>query len=639
MGHIIASNIGGYSINNGMNTVNNLKPEELFSYQRQSVSKGSDGNRTKTMRDQRLENTDSAKTYLGMDLLEANMLDEDRNHGADEYPSNSGMEAMIGGEQTRRVLGIIIDKIKSGKCKALVIWSTCRLWRRVSLCEFLVDIMAKHGVTLVDRNGTLDLTTPDGRNRLFAAATSAMHMREMAVVNSPRGVRRSRDRGLAVASCDVLGFRSLGRGRVKVIPDEIELVKRIFREFCSGKNRTQIAKGLMADGIILMPDLQGKRAVKRTEQTSHLIHNKSVTSILTDVRYIGQIPHEKQVWDCAELLIDGEPAIEPALFYKAQALLNGSRRTSNNYSPDNYLAGLFRCSYCGQYLSVNPQKQSDGTTKKFWTNKKSDVQCWCTHSLPSISEGSMRSYTEDVLMPLLQSEAIAIIKARDQNAIANQIAILEKKIEAEVTEFKARVKEIFGNRSLTGMGSAMEVLQDEHDLKLSEMSSTLTALRAQHERDKAETQNALAAISEWDRLNHDQRRIAIHHVLRWVALIASEDFLTRLSRRGIRDYERERAGAPPAGKVVFLTAWGTIHTAIVERVRIADRSPRHKSLGLITANPSQCVGSAADLPDGGVGFASGLRRSYDCKGYFYKPEDVLPGFGHQNDPPVIKIDN
>ncbi len=208
-------------------------------------------------------------------------------------------------------------------------------------------------------------------------------------------------------------------------------------------SKAAIARQLMGEGIALAPDLYDSRSIKRTDETSHLIYTKQINTVLRDVRYQGKQPHEDQVWDCPAFLIDGEPAVEPALFERAQELLDDQRKVSNNVSPDNYLAGLFKCGLCGQYLTVNPVRQKDGTIKKYWVSKKHDVQTWCTHSLPNITEPAMRAYTEQVLLPLLMAELDTMRETLEGTDVAAEIAVMQNQIKEKKQAFKDCIKQQF----------------------------------------------------------------------------------------------------------------------------------------------------------------------------------------------------
>ena len=609
------------------NNHSHLTAENTISYQRQSVSKG-DG-RSKSLTDQAECNIETA-AYYGLPLTTANQWDEEKNHGGDEWWS--GALTIENSARYRPILTKIVNGIVAGTVRCLVVWSLDRVWRSVSIAGILIDLMGKHGCLLYDRNGEVDISTPDGRNKVLNNAIAAQHLREMAVVNSPRGVRKSREKGLVVVGSDVLGFRNCGNGRVRAIIDEIEMVRDVFAAYCSGSQKTTIARELMKSakekGMLLLDDVSHKHSIKRSPQTKDLVYLKQIDRILRDCRYQGRQPHERKEWPCPAFLIDGQPAVSPAQFEEAQRRLAREKRHGNRACAANHLAGLFRCGICGQGLQVNPNKQVDGTIKKYWAVSKYDIRSWCVHSLPTMTEPIMRSYTEHVLMPLLLVEACEMLDAGKVRAICDEIAVLETELRQHERLFSEKVTHIFDSGA-AGMSSAMQVLTTRHETQMSALIQKLRELREQETLEllrSRETADAVALLSSWSQLDESQKRTAIHKVLLWVALLPSEDFASRAARRGVpRDHNREKVGAPPAGKVMFLTSWGTFHTAILKRVPNPDSATWHKILGIVPAEISECLGTAADLPDPGA-FAAGLERSYQGRGYKYHPSEVMPGY-------------
>ena len=392
-------------------------------------------------------------------------------------------------------------------------------------------------------------------------------------------------------------------------------------------SKAAIARKLMAENIVLAPDLYDIRSVKRIEETHRLIYPKQINTILRDVRYQGKQPHEDQVWECPAFFIDGEPAVDPVLFARAQELLGDPRKRSNNVSADNYLAGLIKCGLCGQYLTVNPVTQKDGTIKKYWISKKHDVQTWCTHSLPNITEPALRTYTEHTLLPLLMAELEDTRQALEGSDVISEIAALHTQIENKTQTFKDCIKQQFKAGKLSSLTAS--ILEEEHQEEIGGLEARIQELE-QVARERAATANLQAntgsLIERWQTLTDDEKRLAIHSVLRWVIVLPSEDFSERPKRKGgARTIDRKENGAPPAGKVVYLTAWGTLHTAVVKRVSNPDSKTWHRPLGLVPAPLEECIGTCADLPDP-AGLAAGLERSFKGRGYKYPPSEVLPGY-------------
>jgi DNA invertase Pin-like site-specific DNA recombinase len=609
--------------------INTLKPGQVVGYARKSVTRGRDGT-NKSISDQHDCNQETADFY-GLPLTSENWMTEEKNHGGDEWWKKCpeiGLEWGAASDQPYRpTLTKLVHGVVKGQIKCVIVWSLDRLFRDVAIAKILIDVFGTNGCLIYDRNGSVPIDSPESRGNVLQTALAAQQYREMCAVNSPRGVKKLREREKIVVTANVLGFRHVTKGRIRVVMEEIELVRRIFVLFCGGMSKAAIARQLMDEGVVLAPDLYETRPIQRIEDTHHLIYNKQINTVLRDVRYIGKQPHEKQTWDCPAFLVDGEPAVEPVLFEKAQELLNRTRRTSNNVSPDNYLAGLIKCGLCGQYLTINPVKQNDGTIKKYWISKKHDIQTWCTHSLPNITEPALRDYTEQMLLPLLIAELDENRQALEGSDIVSEIAVLKTQIEEKTKAFRDCIKRQFREGGLSSLTAS--ILEEEHKEEIGTLETRINELeRIARERAALadDHANAESLIERWQTISDEEKRLAIHSVLRWVIVLPSQDFSARPKLRGgARSIDRKKDGAPPAGKVVYLTAWGTLHTAIIKRVSNPNTESWHKPLGLVSAQLGECIGSCADLPDP-AGLAAGLERSYKGRGYKYHPSEVMPGY-------------
>lgn len=621
-----------------------LVAAEVASYERKS-NKQKDGT-SKSIEDQREANRETAEEY-GLPLLEVNQMSEEPGHGGDEWWLGGGGSGLAGDERTgarhRPSLTRLMEAIRQKQIRAVIVWSIDRLSRDVALTKIMIDIMGECGCALYDRNGYCDILSPEGRASVLQNAILAMQYRELCAVNSPRGTRSTRNKKKVVVSANVVGYRHISKGKVRVIPEEITLVRRIFGLYVSGMSLTAICRTLMAEGIVLAPDLYVTRSIKRNAHTHDIVYPKQIRTILTDVRYRGQQPHEKQIWECKDFLIDGEPAVDQPLFEAAQEIMNGKRRVGNAARTDNYLAGIMKCGTCGQYLCLNPARQKDGTIKRFWQPKKHDVQSWCTHFLPNVTETAVQNYVSATLMPWLMAQVDEMQATIGGSGALDEIAHLQAQIEAKTETLKDEINGIRRTAQTENKnpGSSILTLQGMYDEEVKGLEECVGALEAEEIR-----RQALAVLNErtgtsldrWENLNNDAKKLVIQSVLRWVAIIPSEDFAARPERKGgARSIDRKKDGAPAAGKILFMSAWQTLHTAIIRRIENPDSATWHKPLGLVPAEIDECLGSCAEMPDPAL-FAAGLQRSYDGRGYKYQPCEVMPGYLTDAEAPIHEAD-
>lgn len=626
------SNEGGGDRHGNGTPTQALQADQCDSYERKSTVK-KDGS-TKSLEDQRAVNLETAEEY-GLPLLPQNQRSEAVGSKGSDWWCGGGGTGLPGDDRTgaryRPVLTKIMERVEKDQLKCLIVYSLDRLWRDVALCKMMIDTLGKHGCALYDRSGYVDILTPEGRANVLQQSVRAMEYRELCAVLSPRGCRSTRNKGKTVVTGNVLGYRHVGKGRVIVIIEEIVLVRRIFVMYLAGTSLTDICRTLMSEGIVLAPDLYCVRSVKRNEATHDIVYPKQIRSILCDVRYQGKQPHEGSVWECNDFLIDGLPAVEPAIYEAAQHRLNSRRRIGNAARSDNHLAGLVKCGICGQYLCLNPSKQADGSIKRFWQAKTHDVQSWCTHSLPNVTETALSAYVTTTLMPWLMAQLDETQTTLEGSAGAHEAVRLSQEIATEQMMFKARVRKLYANAEAEGKdpAQALLTLQEMHDEAVLCRETRLAGLEAAATRDReliGLRDRTASSLERWAELGDDQKKAVIQSLIKWVVVLPSEDFASREKRRGgSRSIDRKIGGAPPAGRVVFLTQWDTLHTAVVKRVDNPDSATWHRPLGMVPAEINECLGSCAELPDPAA-FAAGLARSYAGRGYRYQPSEVMPGY-------------
>ena len=621
-----------------------LTPSQTASYERKS-NKRKDGT-TKSIEDQREANRETAQEH-GLTLLPENQFSEEVGHGGDEFWLNGGATGLAGEQRTgvryRPILTKLLEGICEGRIKCVICWSIDRLARDVSMMKQLIDKMGEFECLLFDRNGPLDIISPEGRGAVLQSAIAAQTYRELCSVNSPRGTRSTRNKGRTVVTGNVYGYRHIGKGKVISIPEELERVKLIFQMFCSGMSLTAIARHFMDQGIALAPDLYEIRSIKRTEHTEHIIYNKQIRTILTDCRYQGRQPHEGQEWDCKDFLVDGQPAIAPALFEEAQRVLAGRKPVSNAAKGENLLSGLMKCGLCGQYLTLNSSRQKDGTLKRYWQTKTMDTQCWCVHSVPNVTEIATYDYIASTLSPWLIAQLKDMEAATGGSEDANEVVRLRTEINKKESEFKIRIRQLYAEAEATGKDTSKAhlTLQEMHE----EITGTIQARVAKLEADASRSQELLGlgdrvrgSLEQWQSLSNAQKGVVLRSVLRWVILLPSQDFADRPKRKGgSRSTSRKIEGAPAAGRMIFCTAFGLLHTAVVKRVTNPESRTWHRSLGLVPAGIEDCLGSCSDLPDP-VAFASGLARSHAGRGYPFPPSMVMPGYPAASGPPDFDVD-
>ena len=175
------------------------------------------------------------------------------------------------------------------------------------------------------------------------------------------GIQKSREAGNVLFQYqEMLGYRQGPDGQPEIVPDEAEVVKRIYRRYLDGCSLAQIKRELEADEVPTSCGIQG--------WTYQVIHN-----ILVNEKYIGDALLQKTyTTDCISKTVKknqgdrpmvyverNHPAIvSKAMFYQVREEM--SRRSSKRkvmqrtakteqgeYSTKYALSELLVCGECG----------------------------------------------------------------------------------------------------------------------------------------------------------------------------------------------------------------------------------------------------------------------------------------------------
>lgn len=151
-----------------------------------------------------------------------------------------------------------------------------------------------------------------------------------------------------------LGYAKDENGKLVIVPEEAEVVRRINRDYLDGASLMQIKRGLEADGI--------PNGAKHTKW-----YDANIRQILTNEKYIGNALLQKTYTvsvldkkrsrnngEMPKYYVEGchEPIIDRAVFLLVQEEM--ARRTSlrsrdkpRTYSSKYALSGIVFCPHCG----------------------------------------------------------------------------------------------------------------------------------------------------------------------------------------------------------------------------------------------------------------------------------------------------
>ncbi|MBE6926928.1 MAG: recombinase family protein [Ruminococcaceae bacterium] len=259
-------------------------------------------------------------------------------------------EALTGTKESRGEFQRLLADCSAGKIDMVITKSISRFARNtVTLLQAVRELKAMN-VDVYFEEQNIHTMDADGELMLTILASYAQEESRSASENQKWRVRKNFEEGIPWRG-KMLGYR-MGEGQLIVIPEEAEIVRRIFREYLAGCGSITIAKHLIDDNI---PSISGcpwsassiAKILQNYNYTGNLILQKTFRKDHITKRTVvnnGQLP-KFLAEETHEAIIDMDT------FEAAQAERH-RRATKYNKGPKENktyaYTGLLVCAQCGK---------------------------------------------------------------------------------------------------------------------------------------------------------------------------------------------------------------------------------------------------------------------------------------------------
>lgn len=196
----------------------------------------------------------------------------------------------------RPALKNLIEDVKYRKFNSLLVWKLSRISRSVMDLLILLKEFDKHSVQFISYSEQFDTNTAVGKLLITVLASVAEFERETISDNVKAALAYRASLGKPTAT-QVLGYSRIEE-RLIVIPEEAEVVKKIFIEYLDCFSYTEVARRLNAKGC------KGKRGKS--------FKANQIRVIITNPLYIGM-----NRWSEKEIASDHEKIIDEEVFKRA----------------------------------------------------------------------------------------------------------------------------------------------------------------------------------------------------------------------------------------------------------------------------------------------------------------------------------
>lgn len=303
-------------------------------------------------------------------------------------------EAETGTKDSREQFQEMLAECRKGNIDLIITKSITRFARNTVTLLQAVRELKDIGIEIYFEEQNIFTLSTEGEVMLTILASYAQEESRSASENQLWRVKRNFEEG-KVWGMQIYGYKAVDC-QLQIIPEEAEVVKRIFAEFLAGKGREAILRGLNRDGI-------KPRRAEKWQRTS-------ISNILRNYAYTGNLILQKTFREDfmtkKSIVNDGrkpkyhclethEPIISMETYLQAQTEIE--RR--NEHLPKNppYMMHLFTslilCPYCG----VN-YRRCKGYSSWLWRCNTFVVhgKQACSES-KQIREDTMINITEEVL--------------------------------------------------------------------------------------------------------------------------------------------------------------------------------------------------------------------------------------------------
>ena len=351
----------------------------------------------------------------------------------------------ISGTNTKRREGFnqMITDALDGKIDLIVTKSVSRFARNTVDSLVTVRKLKEKGVEVFFEKE--NIYTLDSKGELLITIMSSLAQEESRSIseNVTWGQRkRFADGKVMLPYKRFLGYRKGADGFPEIVPEEAEIVKRIYRRYMSGQTTCAIAAELTADGI---PTPGGKA----TWQAS------TVESILTNEKYKGDallqkcfttdfLTKKKKVneGEVPQYYVEHshEAIIPPNEWEDVQTEIQRRKRIGRKYSGNGIFASRIVCAECGSFFGAKVwHSNNEKYRKTIWRcNHKFDGEHRC--QTPFVEETTLKDKFVTAFNTLWDTRAEIIENLRFAQMLLTDSTAIDTELEKLTAELEIIVE-------------------------------------------------------------------------------------------------------------------------------------------------------------------------------------------------------
>lgn len=286
-------------------------------------------------------------------------------HQGWEYAGVYADEALTGTKDDREEFQRLIQDCKDGKIDLIIVKAISRFARNTVTLLETVRMLKSINVDVYFEEQNLHTMSAEGEMVLTFLASFAQEESRSVSENMKWRIKKDFEAGLIWGSHDNYGYRLVGK-KLVIVPEEAELVQRIFNLYMQGYGFQKIANILNEDKV---PTFSGSIWHKTT--IDHIINNYNYTGnlILQKTYRVDYLSKKKKRnrGEVSQYLVEDshEPIIPLETFMYCQELKNQRSvhyKTKKELNEVYPFTTMIRCGICGKSY-----RRKHARNKIIWT--------------------------------------------------------------------------------------------------------------------------------------------------------------------------------------------------------------------------------------------------------------------------------
>lgn len=399
----------------------------------------------------------------------------------------------ISGTNTKKREGFnkMIEECMAGKIDLIITKSISRFARNTVDCLKYIRMLKEKGVEIHFEKENIRTFDSQGEIMITIMASLAQQESESLSKNVKMGLKFRYQRGkISINHNWFLGYTKDEEGNLIIVPEQAEVVKRIYREYLDGSSMDQIKAGLERDGV--------KNGAGRKKWGT-----TNIKQILTNEKYVGDAMLQKTVTidtlNKTRVANDGrevqyyiedhhEAIVSRAVFSRVQEEIKRRADMKNHkrtYSSKYGLSNVCRCGNCG--AALYRVHWYLGGRKVMWRcrNRMDNGADAC--DLKSIDNKSIENAVVQAVNQMLRekSSVIDTVKENILKAVGNVGNHLTATIDSRIKDLEQKVVELVkGGKSYDSLLEQLDSLKKEKarlleaDIKCKKESEMLSGIMA-----------------------------------------------------------------------------------------------------------------------------------------------------------------